>query len=309
MIALLFVAISGFLFFLIMAFIPSERQVDVAKRIERLKSRTALRHKEALSFEMQGFSEKLGFAINKTLQPILKKILPDVYFKQLEKRLIMAGEYDVTVGRFMSQKIGGFLLLGILGVLILVIIFKKPIVFSVIVGIIVGIVGFFFPDFSLHQNIGKRHETIDKQLPDFLDQLVTSVKAGLAPNAAFQFTTKRFKAGPVREEFEIALQEIFLGSPRMEALQRIAERTGHKDLKRMISMLIYGEKLGVPISQTLSSVADDLRNKRWEHAEEKAQKAPVKITFPMILLILPTIFLVIFGTILLNYLYNVRPRG
>ena len=308
MLFLLFISIVGFIMFLVLALIPSETQVDVRKRIERMRARTALRRREAVSFEMESFTERVGFFISQKFQPIFKNILPTKYFDSIEKKLIMAGEYDTSVGRFIAQKFGGLVFLGILGALVINVIFKQPLGKSVILGIIVGLLGFFLPDFTLSSAIKRRHELIDKQLPDFLDQLVTSVKAGLAPNAAFQFTTKRFKEGPIKDEFEIALQEIFLGSPRMEALARIGERTGHKDLKRMVSMLMYGEKLGVPISQTLSSVADDLRNKRWENAEERAQKAPVKITFPMILLILPTIFLVIFGTILLNYLYNIRPN-
>ncbi len=307
MLGLLFISIVGFIMFLVLALVPSEREVDVRKRIERMRARTALRRREAVSFEMESFTERIGFFISQKFQPILKKVLPSRYFDSIEKRLIMAGEYDTSVGRFLAQKFGGFIFLGLLGGLVVNIIFKQPMGKSIILGLITGIAGFFLPDLTLSGAIKRRHEIIDKQLPDFLDQLVTSVKAGLAPNAAFQFTTKRFKEGPIKEEFEIALQEIFLGSPRMEALARIGERTGHKDIKRMVAMLMYGEKLGVPISQTLSSVAEDLRNKRWENAEEKAQKAPVKITFPMILLILPTIFLIIFGTILLNYLYNVRP--
>lgn len=308
MLGLLFISIVGFIMFLVLALIPSEREVDVRKRIERMRARTALRRREAVSFEMESFTERIGFFLSQKFQPVLKKILPSRYFESIEKKLIMAGEYDTSVGRFLSQKFGGLLFLGVLGGLVVNVIFKQPIAKSFIFGAIVGLFGFFLPDVTLSGAIKRRHEMIDKQLPDFLDQLVTSVKAGLAPNAAFQFTTKRFKEGPIKEEFEIALQEIFLGSPRMEALARIGERTGHKDIIRMIAMLMYGEKLGVPISQTLSSVAEDLRNKRWEKAEEKAQKAPVKITFPMILLILPTIFMIIFGTILLNYLYNVRPN-
>ena len=309
MLIFLFISIVGFIMFLILALVPSEREVDVKKRIERLRARTALRRREAVSFEMEGFTEKVGFYISQKLQPVLRKILPSRYFESIEKRLIMAGQYDATVGRFMAQKFGGLIFIGILGGGVAYVMFHMSTLNSVIIGILAGIFGFFIPDISLSGAIKKRHELIDKQLPDFLDQLVTSVKAGLAPNAAFQFTTRRFKPGPIREEFEIALQEIFLGSPRMEALARIGERTGHKDIKRMVAMLMYGEKLGVPISQTLSSVAEDLRNKRWEAAEEKAQKAPVKITFPMILLILPTIFLIIIGTIILNYLYNVRPSS
>ncbi len=305
----MFISVVGFIMFLVLALIPSEREVDVRKRIERMRARTALRKREAVSFEMESFTERVGFYLSQKFQPILKKVLPSRYFESIEKRLIMAGEYDTTIGRFMAQKLGGFIFLGLLGGLIVNIIFHMSVAKSVLLGVLIGVFGFFIPDITLSGAIKRRHELIDKQLPDFLDQLVTSVKAGLAPNAAFQFTTKRFKEGPIREEFEIALQEIFLGSPRMEALARIGERTGHKDLKRMVAMLMYGEKLGVPISQTLSSVAEDLRNKRWETAEEKAQKAPVKITFPMILLILPTIFLIIFGTILLNYIYNVRPNS
>ncbi len=308
MLALLFISIVGFIMSLILAIVPSEREVDVRKRIERMRARTALRRREAVSFEMESLTERVGFYISRKFQPILKKILPSRYFESIEKRLIMAGEYDTSVGRFLAQKFGGFIFLGLLGGLIVNIIFKQPVGKSIILGAITGLFGFFLPDITLNSAIKRRHAIIDKQLPDFLDQLVTSVKAGLAPNAAFQFTTKRFKEGPIKEEFEMALQEIFLGSPRMEALARIGERTGHKDIKRMVAMLMYGEKLGVPISQTLSSVAEDLRNKRWETAEEKAQKAPVKITFPMILLILPTIFLIILGTVLLNYLYNIKPN-
>ncbi len=287
--------------YLLISMIPQKEEVAVRRRLERLRMRRALRTEEAMSIQAEGIADKIGFWIYQGVWPVLSRMLPAGYVEFLKVKLTQAGRYDLTIGQLFAQKLGAAVLFALLwgGAAWLVLnITGTGLLWALVLG---GLLGFFFVDLQILNLAGRRKTLIERQLPDFLDQLIVTIQAGLAPNAAIQFTTKRFRPGPLREEFEIALQEILLGAPRIEALQRLAQRTQQEDLRRLVMMLHFGERLGIPLTQTLSAVAEDLRNKRWEKGEKLAHEAPVKIVFPTLLLILPTIILIIFAPMAINY--------
>lgn len=298
----LLAAMAAFVWgYFLITLIPQKEEVAVRRRLERLRVRRALRTEEALSIQAESIADKIGFWIYQGIWPILSRLLPKGYMDYLKGKLAQAGRYDLTIGQLFTQKLGAAALFALLVGGAAWLVFNASGIALILAVLVGGVVGFFFIDINVINMAGRRKSLIERQLPDFLDQLIVTVQAGLAPNAAIQFTTRRFRKGPLREEFEIALQEILLGAPRVEALQRLAKRTQQEDLRRLVMMLHFGERLGIPITQTLMAVSEDLRNKRWEKGEKLANEAPVKIVFPLLLLILPTIIIIIFAPMALNY--------
>ncbi len=287
--------------YFLISMVPQKEEVAVRRRLERLRMRRALRSEEAMSIQAESIADRIGFWIYQGTWPLLSRLLPAGYMDFLRTKLAQAGRYDLTIGQLFAQKLGAAVLFALLVGAAAWLIFEATPRGILVAGILGLALGFFLMDLQIISMAGRRRTLIERQLPDFLDQLIVTIQAGLAPNAAIQFTTKRFRAGPLREEFEIALQEIMLGAPRIEALQRLAQRTQQEDIRRLVMMLAFGERLGIPLTQTLSAVAEDLRNKRWEKGEKLAHEAPVKIVFPTLILVLPTIILIIFAPMAINY--------
>ena len=163
--------------------------------------------------------------------------------------------------------------------------------------LIAGIVGFLLPDIVLRWKIRKRQEEITDSLPDGLDLLVVCVEAGLGLNAAFVKITEEFhlSSPALSEEFDIVNREMVAGKPRQEALRALTERTGVEDVKSLVAMLIQTEKLGTSLAQSLRVHSDSLRTRRRQKAEERAAKTTIKLVFPLVFLLFPSLFIVILG--------------
>ena len=164
----------------------------------------------------------------------------------------------------------------------------------ILTGIVLGVL---FPHFFLRRKSHKRKEEITDALPDGLDLLVVCVEAGLGLNAAFIKITEEFQiASPIlSEEFDIVNREMVAGKPRPEALRALSDRTGVEDMKSLVAMLIQTEKLGTSLAQSLRVHSDSLRTKRRQRAEEAAAKTTIKLTFPLVFLLLPVMFIVLLG--------------
>lgn len=155
-------------------------------------------------------------------------------------------------------------------------------------------VGFIAPDFWLGRKIRARSEAIVLQLPDALDLLTISVEAGLGFDAALAKVVEKME-GPLVDEFRQALAEVRMGRPRRDALRDVASRTDAQPVTNFIGAIVQAEQLGVPIAKVLQIQSNQLRIERRQRAEEAAAKAPVKMLFPMVGCIFPTIFIVILG--------------
>jgi len=164
---------------------------------------------------------------------------------------------------------------------------------------VLGIMGYFVPDIMLNAWKNERQNKILKDLPDILDMLSVSVEAGLGFDAALQRVVEKIK-GPLSDEFRQALNEIKLGKPRREALKDLAARVEVDDVSTFISSLIQADQLGVSIANVLRVQADQVREKRTQRAEEKAQKAPIKILIPLVFFIFPAIFVILLGPALIQ---------
>lgn len=135
---------------------------------------------------------------------------------------------------------------------------------------------------------------MQKDLPDALDLLTISVEAGLAFDSALSRVAKSTE-GPLAAEFARVLQEMNIGMGRAEAMRALGERTHIPELKSFVTAMVQADAFGIPIGQVLRVQSSEMRVKRRQRAEEKAQKVPVKILFPLIFFILPTLFIVVMG--------------
>jgi len=154
--------------------------------------------------------------------------------------------------------------------------------------------GFIMPEYWLSKRIAKRGNQMVLQLPDALDLLTISVEAGLGFDAALAKVVEKME-GPLVMEFRQALAEIRMGRTRREALRDVAERADAQPIMNFVGAIVQAEQLGVPIARVLQIQSQQLRVERRQRAEESAAKAPVKMLFPMVGCIFPTIFIVILG--------------
>jgi tight adherence protein C len=162
-----------------------------------------------------------------------------------------------------------------------------------------AVVGFFSPGLYLYQRAYDRSERIRRDLPDALDLLTITVEAGLGFDAAVQ-QVARNTDGPLADELSRVLREMQLGQGRADALRGLAERTNVAELRGFVGAMVQADTLGIPIAQVLRVQSGEIRVKRRQHAEEKAQQVPVKMTVPLIFCILPCLFVVVLGPAVLN---------
>lgn len=157
----------------------------------------------------------------------------------------------------------------------------------------------YLPWFELGRTASKRQKEVRLSLPDVMDLLVVSVEAGLAFDMALLRVVEKSK-GAVTAEFQKVLREIQLGKPRKEALRDMADRAGVQELGALVSAVIQAEQLGVGIAGVLRLQSDLIREKRQQLIEEQAMKAPVKMLFPLVFLVFPSILVVVLGPAVLN---------
>jgi tight adherence protein C len=159
------------------------------------------------------------------------------------------------------------------------------------------VLGFFLPRFLLNRMIRSRQLRVRWGLADALDLMVVTIEAGLGLNAAMLRVSEELKDvhPDISEEFELANLEIRVGREREEALRNLAERTGVDDLRSLVAMLIQADRFGTSIARAVRVFSDSLRTKRRQRAEQAAQKAAVKLLFPLACFLFPTLFIAILG--------------
>ena len=221
-----------------------------------------------------------------------RRITPRGFAENLDQRVHQAGISERwPVDRVLAAK----LLLGGIGAAIGVLkLVTDPSATSVILLVAASTVGFLLPDLLVSMKAGERQETIQRELPDILDQVTICVEAGLGFEAALA-RAARPGTSALSNELARALQDIRLGMPRRVALEKLLERTDVPDLRHFVVAIAQAERRGLPIANVLRVQADELREKRRQRAEENAMKIPVKLVFPLVLCILPALFIVLLG--------------
>ncbi|SDD87437.1 type II secretion system F family protein [Auraticoccus monumenti] len=170
----------------------------------------------------------------------------------------------------------------------------SPSLLLVLLAVVVTVVCWFVPDLLLHSRGQERSQQITLELADTLDQMTIAVEAGLGFDSAMARAGRNGK-GPLAEELVRTLQDVQMGRSRREAYQALAARTDAPDLRRFIRAVIQADAYGVSIADVLRTQAAEMRMKRRQRAEEKAMQIPVKVIFPLMLCILPVLFIVLLG--------------
>ncbi len=166
-----------------------------------------------------------------------------------------------------------------------------------------GLAGFFVPDLLLYNTGIKRQLKIQQDLPDAMDMLTICVESGLGFDAALA-RVARNSGGPAAAEFSRALQEIQIGKSRAQALRSLSERTTVAELRAFTSAVVQAGELGIPIADVLREQSKEMRLRRRQRAEEKAQQVPVKILFPLIGCLFPALFIIVIGPGVISIMHS-----
>jgi tight adherence protein C len=165
-----------------------------------------------------------------------------------------------------------------------------------------AVFGLFFPEIWLRDQVKKRHFRITRELPYNLDLLTLSVEAGLDFQAAVYTVVQKGKPGPLVDELELMLKQLRMGKTRQEALRLMAERVNLHPLTQFVNALIQADRMGTSLGKVLRIQSTQLRIERTQRAEKLANEAPVKMLFPLIACIFPTVFIVLFGPIVFQFM-------
>jgi tight adherence protein C len=267
---------------------------------ERADVRDSLRRLEGYQIQdvrdqemLAPMSERVFTPLLGSLTGVARRFTPAGFGEGIAGKLVLAGSpANLNVDKILVMK-----LLGIVSVLV-----WGPLVFALKFHGIMAIVAiallwgaaFLYPDVMLNRKIADRQKEISRKLPDVLDLLVISVEAGLGFEQALDRTCTAVP-GALSDEFRRMLHEIRIGSSRADALRAMADRTSVPELRTFILAMLQADTFGVSISKLLRAQADDMRIRRRLRAQEQAQKAPVKMLFPLVFCIFPSIFVVIIG--------------
>jgi tight adherence protein C len=239
-------------------------------------------------------------SLYKRFAGLTRRLTPAHYGQHLQHKLDLAGNpREWGAERVMAFK-GIGLVVGITLGLLLGSKHGIGVVFFPIIG---GAVGFFLPDLWIH-NLGEhRQQDLLLGLPDAIDMMTVCVEAGLGFDSALSRVARNLD-GPIASEFARVLQEMQFGKARAEALRALVERTDVAELRTFVSSIIQSSELGISVGDVLREQAGEMRVKRKQRAEEKAQKLPVKILFPLLTCMLPAMFVVVIGPAAINILHT-----
>jgi tight adherence protein C len=223
-----------------------------------------------------------------------RKLTPSDNAERLRRKLDLAGNPSGwTVDRVVAMKVVGFGV-GLLGGLLLTAVLGLGLAPRVVLTVAASMAGYVGVNFWLYQRGYDRAEQMQKDLPDALDLLTISVEAGLGFDSALS-QVARNTDGPVSEEFARVLTEMQIGMGRSQAMRSLGDRTTLSELRGFANAMVQADAFGIPVGQVLRVQSSEMRLKRRQRAEEKAQKVPVKIMVPLIFCILPTLFIAVLG--------------
>ena len=226
---------------------------------------------------------------------LIDQIVTKEHNSRLQQQLIEAGWYGVTPVAMTMRGVGA-LGIGLVACMISLVLFNGN-VMGVLTGVFAGLVAWRVPSIMLSRAVKARKESIRRDLPDFLDFLSSTVQAGLALNAALVQATDATR-GALRAELTSMLAEIRLGRPRADAFNALADRVNDDSTTTMVTAIVHAEKLGSNLSQVLTELSKEIRDRRWLNAEERAARLPIKMILPMALFMIPSLYLMIFGPVI-----------
>ena len=256
---------------------------------QRLRERTTPRAKS-----LREGLDRLAISVGDTIAPHLS-FMSD---RSMRERLTRAGMYGASARKILGYQIliaaaGAFLwiwLAGLEGV-------STALFLLGLVGVV--LICWFLPLAYVDSTGRRRRDSIERTLPDVIDLLVVTLEAGLSLPQSLRLAASRLR-GPIAQEMRLTLQEQNMGLTLVEALANLQQRVDTPAVRLFSRSIAQGESLGVPISQLMRTLAEEMRKRRKAYAEEKAHKAPVKMLFPLVFLIYPAVFIVLVLPAMLN---------
>jgi tight adherence protein C len=228
-----------------------------------------------------------------SLSALIRRFTPIGMRDEVARKLLLAGEpkgisAEVFIVLRLLAGAAGALLGYYVGVL------RGPFLLGSFWIPFMGFAGYLAPTHMLDSRATRRQDAIRHDLADMIDLLTISVEAGLAFDAAL-LHARRAMSGPLSDEVGRMLHEMQLGAGRVDAMRRLADRSSVDELKSFVLAMVQADIFGVSVANVLRGQSNELRTKRRQRAEEKAMKTPVKLLFPMICCILPSLLVVIVG--------------
>ena len=270
-------------------------QSAATERLKRLGERAVTPVTGSVSIEetrqASELAERIASPLNRLLPPSAAEV------KKLQKQLMQAGfrssSAPATFRALQFMTMAGFPA----AIALACAIFARPLNSAVLYILFAFVIGFFLPRYVLKKLIKSRQRLVRWGLADALDLMVISIEAGLGLNAAMVKVSQELREvhPDICDEFELANLEMRVGRDREESLRNLAERTGVDDLCSLVAMLIQADKFGTSIAKAIRAFSDSLRTKRRQRAEQAAQKAAVKLLFPLACFLFPTLFIAILG--------------
>ncbi len=291
--------ISIFTIFISILKIAYKNKISILYRLDKVKGRKD--SKDNMDELSAPFYQRVIMPIGRNISEAISKTTPKGTKNRIEVKLALAGNpYNLGVNQwFLVKRMLGIVLPLIILVygLLTKILFSKAGIMLLFIIIILNV----FPNLYLTQASKKRIDEITKTLPDVLDILTVSVEAGLSFDGAISRLVEKMP-GELSHEFGKVLGSMRMGKTRSEALRDMSERCGVSDLTTLVGSIIQADQLGVGIGKVLRIQSEQMRQKRRQRAQEKAMKAPIKILFPLIFFIFPSIFAVLLGPAVIKFM-------
>jgi tight adherence protein C len=254
---------------------------------------------EAAQRPLTGRIDQLATTVGALLASRMKKLHEDT----LRKELQAAGLYTMSARKFMGYRFLSTVILPLIWIWFASTTGAGALRF--IVGLAFALAfGWQGPLLLVRRRSRKRLEAIDAEMPELIDLLVTTVEAGVAFSGSLRLAATRFH-GALGEELRLALQEQEMGLSANEALTNMLSRANTPSMRSFVRSILQGESLGVSIGKIMRDLAVEMRKRRRQLAEERVQKAPTKMIFPLVFLIFPGMFVVLLGPAALNILQTV----
>lgn len=240
----------------------------------------------------QAERSETNLRLERSLARIARRMSSADYESTLRIRLLQAGLYGFRPSRFLMIRVLGALALGSLGFLYSRSAPNDAWRMMMIAG--GPVLGFMLPDSMLSMRIRRRQDRIERDCADMIDLLAITVQAGLGLDHALKLTCDRIE-GPLSDEIRLMLNEVRVGESRPEALKRLSDRAPTPTIRSFARSMSQSESMGVSIGHTLKALAVDARTRKRQVAEELAQKAPIKMIFPLASCFFPAILIVAAG--------------
>ncbi len=273
---------------------------------EKATVRASLRQLDGYEVDNVRDQELLKPMKERTVAPIMDRLValgrrftPDGYSDKVRTRLTASGNSSPdAVDRFIAIKVIGIALTPVSLILVFGVVGMGGMKGLLVAGLLAAVM-VYGPDAILNRRVEERQREIQQMLPDVLDLLVISVEAGLGFEQALDRTVGSVP-GALTQEFGRMLGEVRAGASRANAMRAMEKRTDVPELRSFVLAILQADTFGVSIGRVLRAQADEMRIKRRQMAQEKAQKAPVKMMIPMVFCVFPALFVVVIGPAIIN---------